>query len=136
MAITRAAIELLFTLPGIPLIYDGEEVGASFQPYAQGPPIAWRDRYGLTPLYARMSRERRRVRALTAPGLQLLSTDRDEDVLAYLRPGCGAEAPALIALNFDRVPVRVRLALRIWRAADDGESLCPKQRSLCRRTAA
>ncbi|HXS21582.1 MAG TPA: alpha-amylase family glycosyl hydrolase [Steroidobacteraceae bacterium] len=106
---TRAAIELLFTLPGIPLIYDGEEVGAAFQPYAQGPPIIWRDRSGLTPLYARMSRERRRVGALTAPGLQLLSTDRDEDVLAYLRPGVGAEVPALVALNFNRVPVRVRL---------------------------
>jgi glycosidase len=106
---TRAAIELLFTLPGIPLIYDGDEVGATFEPYAEGPPITWRDRDGLTPLYARMSRERRRVRALTSPRLQLLATDHDAEVLAFLRPGCGDETKALIALNFSRAPVRVRL---------------------------
>jgi glycosidase len=106
---TRAAIELLFTLPGIPLIYDGDEVGAAFQPYDEGPPISWRDPDGLTPLYARMSRERRSVRALTSPGLQLLATDHDAEVLAYLRPGRGGETKALVALNFGRAPVRVRL---------------------------
>ena len=106
---TRAAIELLFTLPGIPLIYDGEEVGAAFQPYDEGPPITWRDRDGLTPLYVRMSRERRRVPVLTSPRLQLLDTDHDAEVLAFLRPGSGDETKALIALNFSRAPVRVRL---------------------------
>lgn len=106
---TRAAIELLFTLPGIPLIYDGDEVGAAFQPYDQRPPIAWRDRYGLTALYERMARERRSVHALTSPGLRLLATDHDAEVLAYLRPGSGGETKALIALNFGRAPVRVRL---------------------------
>ena len=106
---TRAAIELLFTLPGIPLIYDGDEVGAAFQPYDQGPPITWRDPDGLTPLYARMSRERRSVPALIAPGLRLLSTDHDGTVLAYCRPGSRGERPALIAINFSRASVRVRL---------------------------
>lgn len=106
---TRAAIELLFTLPGIPLIYDGDEVGAAFQPYDEGPPIDWRDAGGLTSLYARMSRERCSVRALTSPGLRLLATDHDAEVLAYLRPGSGGDTRALIVLNFDRVPVRVRL---------------------------
>lgn len=106
---TRAAIELLFTLPGIPLIYDGDEVGAAFQPYDEGPPIDWRDPYGLTRLYVRMSGERCSVRALTAPGLRLLASDHDADVLAYLRPGSGGEHQALIALNFAGTPVRVLL---------------------------
>ena len=106
---TRAAIELLFTLPGIPLIYDGDEVGAAFQPYDEGPPIRWRDPDGLTPLYAHMSRERRNVRALTSPGLRLLATDHDAEVLAYLRPGSGGETKAVVALNFGRAPVLVRL---------------------------
>jgi glycosidase len=106
---TRAAIELLFTLPGIPLIYDGDEVGASFQPYDEGPPIIWRDPDGLTRLYARMSRQRDSVRALTGRGLELLVTDHDRRVLAYLRPGPDGRPGALIALNFAGTPVRVRL---------------------------
>jgi cyclomaltodextrinase len=106
---TRVAIELLFTLPGIPLIYDGDEVGAALQPYDEGPPINWSDPERLTPLYARMSRERLAVRALTQPGLQLLSTDHDPTVLAYLRPGSGGGPEALVALNLERAPVRVRL---------------------------
>lgn len=106
---TRAAMELLFTLPGIPLIYDGDEVGAAFQPYDQGPPIAWRDPHGLTPLYAWLSQERRSVPALTERGLRMLSTDHDGEVLAYLRPGLRGDRTALIALNFSRAAVHVRL---------------------------
>jgi hypothetical protein len=96
-------------LPGIPLIYDGDEVGAAFRPYDEGPPITWRDPDGLTALYARMSRERRTVRALTAPGLELLASDHERTVLVYLRPGPAGESSALIALNFARMPVRIRL---------------------------
>lgn len=106
---TRAAIELLFTLPGIPLIYDGDEVAAAFRPYDEGPPISWRDPHGLAPLYAQMSLERRTVPALTAPGLRLLATDHDGRVLAYLRSGSARDAEALVVLNFDRAPVSVRL---------------------------
>ena len=106
---TRAAIELLFTLPGIPLIYDGDEVGAAFEPYQEGPPIHWEDPYRLTPLYERMARERRQVRALVGPGLQMLATDHERQVLAYLRPAWRGNAGALIALNFASIPVRVRL---------------------------
>jgi cyclomaltodextrinase len=118
----RAAIELQFTLPGIPLIYDGDEVGAAFLPYEQGPPILWRDPYGLTPLYARMSRERREVRALVSPRLEMLATDHDRRVLSFLRPAPpGRAGGALIALNFTGAPVRVRLrpvpALRAFSAA-------------------
>lgn len=106
---TRAAIELLFTLPGIPLIYDGEEVGAAFEPYDEGPPIAWRDRYGLRSLYARMSRERCAVSALTGAPILLLATDHQRQVIAYLRPGSGGGSTALVAINFSAAPVRIRL---------------------------
>lgn len=106
---TRAAIEMLFTLPGIPLIYDGEEVGAAFQPYDEGPVIGWRDPDGLTPLYTRMSRQRRKVRALMSSRLRMLSTDHDRQVLTYLRPDGKGGPDALIAINFGSAPVRVRL---------------------------
>lgn len=105
----RAAIELLFTLPGIPLIYDGDEVGAAFQPYDEGPPISWRDPEGLARLYARMAAERRAVRALTSRRLQMLATDHDRQVLAFLRPASHGYPEALVVLNFGGAPVQVRL---------------------------
>lgn len=108
---TRAGIELLFTLPGIPLIYDGDEVGAAFQPYEEGPPINWRDPEHLTPLYARLSRERRAVHALTSARLEMLATDHDRQVVSFLRPAPGASA-ALVAINFSSAPVQVR-----WRGS-------------------
>lgn len=111
---TRAAIEMLFTLPGIPLIYDGEEVGAAFQPYDEGPVISWRDPQGLAPLYTRMSRQRRKVPALMSSRLRMLSTDHDGQVLTYLRPGGAGTPDALVAINFGSAPVRVRL--RVARA--------------------
>lgn len=106
--VTRAAVELLFTLPGIPLIYDGDEVGAAFRPYDEGPPLGWRDPRGLMALYTRMAHERLRVRALTAPGIELLATDRDRDALAFLRSGADAP-PAIVAINFSGSPLRMRL---------------------------
>ena len=42
-----------------------------------------------------MSRDRREVRALIPPRLELLATDHDRQVLAYLRPGAGRKAGAL-----------------------------------------
>ena len=128
---TRAAIELLFTLPGIPLIYDGDEVGAAFRPYDAGPPIAWRDPHGLRPLFARMARQRCEVPALTSPGLEVLATDHDRQVLAYLRPLAHGRSSALIALNFGPAPVRVVLhdtsALRVFSSASARELASGRQ---------
>jgi glycosidase len=88
----RTAAALLFTLPGMPLIFAGEEVGAAFEPYRGGPPIVWRDAYGLEPLYASLVRMRHDVPVLHSGSLTLLSTDHDDTVLAYEREGSGEKA--------------------------------------------
>jgi glycosidase len=106
---TRVAAILLFTLPGLPLIYNGDEVGAAFEPYEEGPPIIWRDVYGLTELYARLARMRRETLPLRSHDLQLVGTDHDDSVLAYVRPGKNAADGVLVILNFSATPVEARL---------------------------
>jgi cyclomaltodextrinase / maltogenic alpha-amylase / neopullulanase len=115
---TRTAAALLFTLPGLPLIFAGEEVGAAFEPYSGGPPIVWRDAYGLEPLYASLVRLRHEVPVLRSSSLTLLSSDHDETVLAYERED-GAEARAgaqvssaeraIVVINFGNEAVDLQL---------------------------
>lgn len=115
---TRVAAALLLTLPGLPLIYNGDEVGAEFEPYDEQP-ITWRDRHELTAYYTRLVQLRRGFPALNSPNLELLSTDRDDTVLAYIRrperdarrpvPGCQDERSALVLLNFSSQPIDLRL---------------------------
>jgi cyclomaltodextrinase / maltogenic alpha-amylase / neopullulanase len=110
---TRVAAALLFTVPGLPLIYNGDEVGAAFEPYDEGPPLAWRDTHGLVPYYKRLAKLRRSVPALGSPILELVSTDQDDAVLAYVRPGASAEGTLLVVLNFSAERRRVRLLDRV-----------------------
>jgi glycosidase len=92
----KAAAALLLTLPGLPLIYNGDEVGAEFDPMTANKPIDWRDRNGLTPLYTKLIKLRRTTPALRSPALQLVTTDQPLDVLAYLR---GTVQPVLVLIN-------------------------------------
>ena len=110
---TRTAAALLFTLPGLPLIFAGEEVGAAFDPYRGGPPIVWRDAYGLEPLYASLVKLRRELPVLRSGAIRLLSTDHDATVLAYDRESAGGGAVpgqnAIVLINFGAEPVELRL---------------------------
>jgi glycosidase len=111
---TRVAAAMLFTLPGMPLIYNGDEVGAEFKPYDEQP-ISWQDRHGLVPYYARLTELRKTTPALTSPHMEIVATDRDEAVLAYVRTapadagGCADGDRVLVLLNFTAEPVDVRL---------------------------
>jgi len=91
---TRSAAALLFTLPGLPLIFAGEEVGAAFEPYRGGPPIVWRDAYGLEPFYAGLVKLRHAVPALHSGSMTLLSSEHEDTVLAYERDGSAEENAA------------------------------------------
>jgi len=104
LAQTKLAAAMLFTLPGFPLIYTGDEVGAKYQPYDEGPPIVWKDPYGLTPFYTRLARLRRDHPELASAPLTLLSTDHDDEVLAYKRGD-----RILVLLNFAKQALEVRL---------------------------
>jgi cyclomaltodextrinase / maltogenic alpha-amylase / neopullulanase len=95
-------------LPGVPLIYNGDEAGASFEPYDEGPPIEWNDGGELAMHYRELAAMRRQNATLRTNELQLLRTDRDEALLAYVRPADSGSADVLVVLNFSARPLIVR----------------------------
>jgi cyclomaltodextrinase / maltogenic alpha-amylase / neopullulanase len=108
--LTKVAATLLFTLPGLPLIYNGDEAGAAFEPYDEGPPIRWDDSGELASHYRKLATIRRQSAALRSTKLQMLRTDHDEAVLAYLRPGASLDDDRLVLLNFSRQALQARAA--------------------------
>ncbi len=106
LEMTKLASTLQFTLPGIPLIYNGDEIGAEFEPYDEGPPLDWSVQHPLTDHYRTLAALRRGKPALRTRELKLLETNHDETVLAYLRPASDAD-DLLVVFNFGEESVRL-----------------------------
>lgn len=107
---TRVASAMLLTLPGLPALFSGDEVGAAFQPYDDPPPINWNeDPHNLRLWYAHLIRLRQQNAALRDPKLQLLDTGAASAVLAYLRPGQTPRESIVVLLNYATDPAQVRL---------------------------
>jgi cyclomaltodextrinase len=110
---TRAAAAMLLTLPGLPLIYNGDEVGAEFLPYDEQP-LAWKDRHGLVAHYAKLVQLRKEIAALSSSDLAFVETNRNDAVLAYTRhSSTSAERrpcdDALVLLNFTDQAIDLKL---------------------------
>jgi cyclomaltodextrinase len=114
----RLAATMLLTLPGLPLIYTGDEVGAEFEPYDEGPPLAWTDPHKLRSHYARLASLRRQYPALRSPRLELLEASHPDTVLAYRRPGETPASGIIVLLNYGQESVRATLRPEeTWHAA-------------------
>ena len=83
---TKMAAALLFALPGVPLIYNGQEIGAGVHPYGAfqifqyGETIEEQDPYGLYPFYQRLIAIRAKFPALTSDNIErveVLTSARD-----------------------------------------------------------
>jgi cyclomaltodextrinase / maltogenic alpha-amylase / neopullulanase len=112
-ALTRAAAALVLTLPGIPCIYTGEEVGAAYEPY--GPPgvVAWdSDPHDLREWYRALCHLRATRPALRAEGWARaeLALDRG-DRYAYVRHGGAQDEPLLVVVNFADEEARMHVTL-------------------------
>jgi len=122
--LTRVATTLMLTLPGAPLVFTGEEVGAEYLPYDPHGAIDWRDRHELRPLFKQLIALRHRVAALRSHRLTLVNSD-DKQVLAYLRQGDDGP-PALVVLDFgDATRARLELPRELhgpWRDLLSGET--------------
>jgi glycosidase len=108
VARTRVAAALLLTLPGLPALYTGDEVGAAYLPYDEGPPIGWTDPSGLGPWYRTLITLRAAWPALRGPALHFVDAGHPETLLAFVR-GVGAQR-LLVLLNFAEAPVRIQAA--------------------------
>lgn len=95
--LTKVAAALQFTLPGLPALFAGDEIGASYEPYSELTPTPWRDRYGLRPFYEKLIDLRHEIPALASHEQDVLTADPNS-ALAYLRPA--EDEPVLVVLNF------------------------------------
>jgi cyclomaltodextrinase len=98
--LTRVAAAMQFTLPGIPSMFAGDEIGASYEPYSNLTPIPWKDRYDLRPFYEDLIDLKTSVRALNSNDVHAL-TASPNGVLAYVRPAVAGSGPILVVLNYD-----------------------------------
>ena len=98
-ALTRVASALEFTVPGIPLLFGGDEIGASYQPYGSIEPVPWTDDVGLRPWYEGLIRLRERFSALRSKDMSVLTSNWGS-VVSFVRPSIAGGTPVLVLLNF------------------------------------
>jgi cyclomaltodextrinase / maltogenic alpha-amylase / neopullulanase len=109
VATTRLAAVLMHALPGIAVVYTGDEVGAEFQPYEEGPPLSWVDANGLRPLYRRLAALREELPALRTGAFRRVAVPGHPEAFAFVRDA-GPAGRAVVVLNFGpaaRLPVEV-----------------------------
>jgi glycosidase len=83
----RTALAMLLTLPGLPCLYTGDEVGAEYQPYDQSGPIDWTDHHGLRDDAKKLIALRRGTPALHSREWLPLVTEPATPLFAYQRGG-------------------------------------------------
>ncbi|MGH7540132.1 MAG: alpha-amylase family glycosyl hydrolase, partial [Gemmatimonadota bacterium] len=99
--VTKVASALQFTVPGIPLLFGGDEIGASYQPYGVLEKVPWKDRFGLRPWYDGLIALREQQPAILGSDIAVLTSDVGS-VISYVRPAALGGGPLLVVLNFER----------------------------------
>jgi glycosidase len=111
--LTRAAAALVLTLPGIPCIYTGEEVGAEYEPYGEAGTVDWdSDPHGLREWYRALCHLRGARPALRAAGWARAGVAPERgDCYAYVRHGEADDDALLVLLNFGDDAARMQVTL-------------------------
>jgi len=95
---TRVAAVLQHSVPGVPIVYSGDDVGAEFDPYDDPAPISWSDPHKLRSHYKKLAELRERLPALHSGDFVLTSIQRNASGLAFFRSAESSEL--LVILNF------------------------------------
>jgi len=104
--VTRVATALLFTLPGIPSIYMGDEYGLEFEPYQQLEPLTFEEQYpGLRDYHKKLISLRKSLPSLHSRLWSLITPDAvPQAVYSYIRYGEPTDPPVIVLLNFSDEP--------------------------------
>jgi cyclomaltodextrinase len=111
--LTRVAAALLLTVPGIPCVYTGDEIGAWYRPYYDELPLVWKeDKYpGLLDYYKRLIALRKDHPSLHSRQWQPLDVEPAEQIYSYLRYVDKNERPILVVLNFSDQELEAEISL-------------------------
>jgi glycosidase len=98
----RISTALLLTLPGLPCIYTGDEIGAEFHPYQNPEPLDWNEKIGgWRDYHKKLIRLRKEIPSLHSRLWKpLVIKPVPQEVYAYVRYTGSSQDPVLIALNF------------------------------------
>lgn len=107
----KVAAAMLLTLPGLPCIYTGQEVGAEFEPYKTSGPISWENRFGLYDYYKQLIALRHRFPSLHSRQWEILPVSSEQQVFAYARYADVGNPPVLVLLNFSRARAKAKFEL-------------------------
>jgi cyclomaltodextrinase / maltogenic alpha-amylase / neopullulanase len=110
---TQVAAALLLTLPGVPCVYTGDEVGAWYRPYYDEMPMVWDEKKypGLRDYYKKLIALRNDTPSLHSRQWQPLEATPNKQVYAYLRYIEPAQQPVLVVLNFSDQELEAEVAL-------------------------
>ncbi len=123
---TRMAAALLFALDGIPMIFNGQEVGESRHPYETGPLFAHdqsiraRDQHGLFDYYAKLARMRTAHPALRAGSFHELDITPGDALFAFARRK--GDETILTAVNLAETPKEdavIHIPAQSWALEED-----------------
>lgn len=121
----RVALAMLLTLPGLPCLFTGDDVGAEYQPYEQPGTIDWKDHAGVRNDTKKLIRLRRDVESLHSRHWIPLSAEPASPLFAYLRMGADGANPVVVVLNFSASDLQAAVEL----PAEVGRSLASGQLS-------
>lgn len=112
--VTRVATALLLTLPGVPCIYTGDEIGAQFKPYENPEPLSWIEQVpGLREYHKQLIDLRLSLPSLHSRQWEKVELEPapDQVVYGYVRFHNDKQDPILVLLNFNEEPAELKFSL-------------------------
>lgn len=107
--LTRVALALQYTVPGVPIVFTGDETGAAYEPYEDNAPLPRFDPYGLRDDYRHWAEWRETIPALHSGDFHVLAHDAPDSALAFTR--AHGNSRLLAVFNFGARATDVHVAL-------------------------